>query len=185
MTEAKPCTCDICGTRVHSSADAGLARTVARVEKFGFSLQGGADYDEDEPDWAYTIGLWHSFRVPELSMFGLDVEDMVGWLDEAAGLVTRGLRPEPGDVVPGVLEGFLLQVRPVDTSWYEGLFGQLLGFYGGPVPMLQLVWPDKKGRLPWEEGVGARCHEWQPQLWIPVAQHTVGPWQEIATERQD
>lgn len=27
-------------------------------------------------DFAYTVGLWHTFRLPELAMFGLDGEGM-------------------------------------------------------------------------------------------------------------
>jgi hypothetical protein len=73
-------------------------------------------------------------------------------------------------------------LRPVDESWSEGLFGQSLDFYGKPSPMLELIWPDRNGKLPWEDGVGARCREWQPQLSVPVDQHIVGPWRDIATE---
>lgn len=27
------------------------------------------------PGWAFTVGLWHTFRSPEIAMFGLQVED--------------------------------------------------------------------------------------------------------------
>ena len=30
--------------------------------------------DEIAPPWAYTIGLWLSYQGPELTMFGLPVE---------------------------------------------------------------------------------------------------------------
>lgn len=27
----------------------------------------------DVPDWAFTVGLWHSYRIPEVAMFGLEL----------------------------------------------------------------------------------------------------------------
>ncbi|MEV8514766.1 DUF4262 domain-containing protein [Dactylosporangium sp. NPDC051484] len=179
MNDHQACNCHICEAGIPPEGDP--SQMIARVKKFGWSVQGVADYDEDEPDWAYTIGLWHSFRTPDLCMFGLDVEDMIAWLNDVAELVESGLRLQVNDVVPDVLDGFALHVRPVDESWHEGLFGQSLNFYDRPVPMLELIWPDKNGKLPWEQGARARCREWQPRLWTPVTQHTVGPWREIAT----
>lgn len=44
-------------------------------------------------------------------------------MSEAADLVRNGLRPRVDDVIPGILEGANLTVRPVDATWYEGLFG--------------------------------------------------------------
>ena len=45
-------------------------------------------------DFTYTVGLWHSFRRPELVMFGLGGEDMQHWLNAADGFVHRGLGPD-------------------------------------------------------------------------------------------
>lgn len=155
-----------------------------RVAKFGFTVQGVAGYDDDDPEWAYTVGLWRTYGAPDLCLFGLDAEDMMGWLNDAAERVAKGLRPAAGDTVDGIIDGFSLHVKPVDPGWHEGLFGQALHFSEEPepTPMLQLIWPDRNGRLPWDEGARARCREWQPRLWLPVAEHTIGPWRTIATE---
>ncbi|MFN2506583.1 MAG: DUF4262 domain-containing protein [Acidimicrobiales bacterium] len=33
----------------------------------------GITQHDDLPGWAFTVGLWHTFRAPEVAMFGLDV----------------------------------------------------------------------------------------------------------------
>ena len=44
-----------------------------------------------------------------------------------------------------------------------------LAFYRGqPVPMLQLVWADGDGVLPWEPGCAEECRGAQPWLWDRV-----------------
>jgi hypothetical protein len=63
---------------------------------------------------------------------------------------------------------------------YTGLFGVLHRFYRGEaVPMMELTWPDRDGKYPWDDGVGARCREWQPRLWLPLNSRDVDPWRGI------
>ena len=79
-----------------------------------------------------------------------------------AGAETRAA----GDDVLGTLGGY---PRPVLASWHRHLFGAALVFYRGqPVPMLQLVWPDDDGVLPWEPGCAHGCLDAQPRLWDRV-----------------
>lgn len=67
--------------------------------------------------------------------------------------------------------------EPSPPSWYVDLFGYALWFaQGPPLPFLQLIWPDRDGRFPWNESSGHRCRVDQPQLWIPHDDHATGPW---------
>lgn len=84
-----------------------------------------------------------------------------------------------------ILVGYEVAVRRVDPSWYEDLFGQAIGFYHGRTPtFLQLVWPDREGRFPWDEGVDAGCRESQPMLWLPWSEHPRGVWTELRLEAE-
>jgi hypothetical protein len=128
-------------------------------------------------DVAYTVGLWHTFGEPELVMFGLSGDDMASWLNTAVELGRDKGWPELQRPYDGVLEGFETQVREVHPSWYRALFGAALGFYRGvAVPFRQLVWPDRHGRWPWDEGATPSSRARQAFSWLPVAQHPEGAW---------
>src|SRR5207302_9631522 len=112
------------------------------------------------------------------SVFGRDEQEMGRWLDTVGREVEAGrvLHPDrQGDDILAGLAGEAVEVfpRPALASWHRHLFGAALAFYRGqPVPMLQLVWADDRGVLPWEEGCGDDCLGAQPWLWDRV---TAGP----------
>jgi len=118
------------------------------------------------PAYAFTVGLWHSFSHAEASLFGRDEDEMTAWLNTVGKAVKGGrvLLPDRlGDDVLGTMEVF---PRPALASWHRHLFGAALNFYRGqPVPMLQLVWADTDGILPWEPGCEEECLAAQPRLW--------------------
>ncbi|MEV6637657.1 DUF4262 domain-containing protein [Actinoplanes sp. NPDC051470] len=128
-------------------------------------------------EFAYTVGLWHSFRLPEIAMFGLDGDAMQSWLNRCADIVRTAGWPAEGVPFPGVIDEVEVQLRPIDESWREAFFGTARQFYRGrAVPVWQLVWPDETGRWAWDEGSsdGSRVH--QPRAWLPVTEHPVGRW---------
>lgn len=129
-----------------------------------------------ETPYAFTIGLWHSYEMPEVAMFGLREQDMQIWLNSCVRLLRSR---DIGDAEPfgGVLEKFPVQLRAISPTWHRALFGPACGYYGtADVPVRQLVWPDREGRWPWAENATATCRERQPQAWVPVDRHPPGPW---------
>ena len=175
----RDCHCQLCGrlpaTDPLSAAVVQKGWTVVTVPDEG-----------PRPAYAYTVGLWHSFSHAEASVFGREEKEMIRWLDTVGGHVAAGRvlhpvsgerpqapggsgeRPEtpgggPGGAVMGPAEVF---PRPALASWHRHLFGTALDFYRGqPVPMLQLVWSDQHGVLPWEPGCAEGCLAAQPRLW--------------------
>jgi hypothetical protein len=150
--------------------DAGI---VATVREYGWSaLCVPGTYD-----FAYTVGLWHSFRLPELVMFGLHGDGMQQWLNACVARVREAGWPAAEESFPGVIEGFETMLRPVDESWRDVFFGTAHRFYRGrPVPVWQLVWPDATGRWPWDEQATASCRTRQARAWLPVDRHPAGSW---------
>jgi hypothetical protein len=130
------------------------------------------------PGWAFSVGLWHSYRAPEVSIFGLLLPDMQQRINRAGRLV-RDNKPFGLDIeVDGILDAQPVVAKPVHPGWYTTLFGFGVGFYHGAIPpFVQLVWPDSHGIFPWQPGCGARCRTAQPQLWLPPELHPAGPWQ--------
>jgi hypothetical protein len=128
-------------------------------------------------DFAYTVGVWHTFGQPELVMFGLTGADMQTWLNTCVEVGRDKGWPPADKPFDGVLDGFETQLRDVHPSWYRALFGTALGFYRGvAVPFRQLVWPDRHGRWPWDETATPSSRARQAFAWQPVGQHAPGAW---------
>jgi Domain of unknown function (DUF4262) len=162
LESVRECHCQLCGPMPATDP---LAAGVARRGWSVVSVPG----EGPRPAYAFTVGLWHSFSHAEAAVFGRDEDEMVDWLNTVGRAVKRGrvLLPDRlGDDVLGEVEIF---PRPALASWHRHLFGAALAFYRGqPVPMLQLVWPDLDGILPWERGCDEECVTAQPRLWDRV-----------------
>jgi hypothetical protein len=172
------CSCLIC----HPDPDSRAASTVETVSRHGWTVVWVAG----NLDFAYTVGLYHTFGQPEQVMFGLEGESMQHWLNASVEIGRdKGWR-QPGEPFNGVLEGFETQLRDVHPSWYRALFGPMLGFYRGiAIPVRQLVWPDRAGRWPWQEDATPSSRNRQAQAWRPVAEHPEGPWRLVGELEPD
>ena len=125
---------------------------------------------DQRPAYAFTVGLWHSFSHAEVAVFGRDEGEMVRWLDTVGGEVEAGRVLHPDRQSDDVLGSQEVFPRPALASWHRHVFGPALAFYRGqPVPMLQLVWADRAGVLPWEPGCAEDCLAAQPWLWDRVS----------------
>jgi hypothetical protein len=153
---------------------------VWHVQEHGWSVVAVAA-EHELPGWAYSVGMGHTLRSPEVCMFGLRGRDMHAWINAVGQQVRAGQPLRAGEERLGVLDGFPVVVRPVHPSWFDDLFGLAADFYRGTPPrMTQLIWPDRHGVFPWRPGAGRRCRAHQPWLWLPKADHPPGPWTRLA-----
>jgi hypothetical protein len=168
MTTA-PCSCLICAGEP-AGRDADIAETVQAHGWSALWIAGGIDF-------AYTVGLWHTFRRPEVVMFGLDGENMQDWLNAYVNQGRDHGWPAENEPFHGVLDGFATQLRLVHQSWHDALFGTASRFYRDvTVPVQQLVWPDRNGRWHWEDQATASSRNRQASAWLPVQEHPAGGW---------
>ncbi|MGW1535497.1 DUF4262 domain-containing protein [Streptomyces aureus] len=176
-----PCFCLLCaptewGGPVSEERDRRVAQSVT---DFGWHVMGVAGGDAPS-DWGYSIGMWHTLRSPEVSVFGLPSGTAMSVVNSAGTAIRDGEPLELDRPRGDVLNGYDVVLRPVDPSWYYDFFGAGVDFYQTPpLPIAQLFWPDKAGRFPWEAGVDERCRTVQPLLWIPKNE-TTGPWTDVA-----
>ena len=176
-----------CTCRLHPPVDPGDdwddgdRKLVRDVVEHGWHVVKVGSPDGSMPWWCYTVGLHHSFSVPDLVMAGLGPDGMHHWLNEAAPVSRdRGAFPEDAQL-DGVLEGFTLLVRDVAPGWAEPLFGWGRWFARAPEPPIQqLVWPDPQHRMPWDEDATEGCRVHQARLWLPPNEHPSGVWTDWA-----
>lgn len=121
--------------------------------------------DDDAPGYSFTIGLWHSFEQPEVILFGLDPEVAQDLLDAIADEASEDRKYLDGTRHDDVLVGYPVRFLAVPKEQYVEHLGPALWAYEGhEFPCVQLVWPDKQGRWPWEPGVREGFAEAQPVL---------------------
>ncbi|MER5476036.1 DUF4262 domain-containing protein [Streptomyces sp. NPDC002734] len=175
--ERAACHCVIC----HDYGDRGEAtaldeHTVRHVQDHGWSVV-MVPADEQGPGFAYTVGLLHSHGVPELAMFGLDVQLMHALLNELGRQAADGTALEDGGTYEGVIEGRSVALRAAKRGWYREFFGRAIAFYRKPpLPVLQVVWPDAENRFVWEPTADPRFEDSQPRLWMTPDEHPAGVW---------
>jgi hypothetical protein len=178
MTE-RQCQCLLCvgpvGDNYWNDRD---RRVAATVTEHGWNVM-GVFGDERTSGWAYSIGLWHTLGSPEIAIFGLDLDPMMEIVNIVGGRARDGLALAEGQRQSGVVKGFDILLRPVSHSWYRDFFGAAIDFYQRPpLPMLQVIWPDKAGLFPGEPGADQELADLQPMLWLSKQEHPAGIWTE-------
>jgi hypothetical protein len=116
--------------------------------------------------YAYTIGFTTTFGRPEVAIFGLQAVAARGLLGMIADQHAGGVELPVGAVFVGLLENDLpCALLPIDLDEHGDLFpdaAALLGRTGEPWELLQFVWPDRNGRLPWDAEYDQRLRVAQP-----------------------
>jgi hypothetical protein len=122
----------------------------------------------DKPGYAFSLGFYANYGQPEVVVFGLPPPVAQKLLNIAA-IRAAGARKRYEPFVPydNIAEGMRVIFVPVSRRFYREYFGYGLWFYqsvSGAFPMLQMVWPDRQGRLPGEPGYDSRYLKVQPVL---------------------
>jgi hypothetical protein len=117
------------------------------------------------PGWAFSVGIFHNFRHPEIVMFGLNLALMHQLINNIGEQVRGGAVFKPDTEYADLLEAFDCAFRTVDLSWYSWVLGYARWFYeGDSFPALQCIWPDKEHHFPWQEEFKASLVGLQPLL---------------------
>ena len=121
--------------------------------------------EDGAPAFAYTVGLWHNFEQSEVVVFGLGVEAADALLHAVADACAGGARFAAGEKHEGLLVDFAVRFLDVDAAVAAQHLGAAEWAYqGAPYGCVQLVWPDKEKRWPWQQGVRQGLRDVQPLL---------------------
>ena len=109
--------------------------------------------DDEGPGFAYSIGLAERYGHPEVAVSGLPPDLLLRLVNDAAALVAGGAVLEDGARTDALLIGYACAVRAVAADSYGEFLGAAVRFYRGqPFDAVQVFWPDRDGRYPWETG---------------------------------
>ncbi len=117
------------------------------------------------PSFAYTIGLWKNYKHPEIIAFGLSVKTLHSVLNIAGENIKNGKSYLVNTVYSDFFDEGSSQLISVDARSIQDYFGYAIWFNNGPgFPALQLVWPDRNNKLPWQNGFDEAFIDRQPLL---------------------
>lgn len=139
------------------------------IETAGWALEPvAADLDADPPTpgYAYTIGVPAAVGFPEVVVFGLAPVAAKGLLELVVDASRGGTEIPIGVEVVGLLDNDLRCVfAPVDVAAHTAMFSTAVSWYRGePFGLVQLVYPDRAGWLPYEAGFDAHMRFAQPVI---------------------
>jgi hypothetical protein len=131
------------------------------IDRDGFSVI----YIEDSgPSFAYTVGLWRTYKHAEFIVFGLPGQVMANLLHAVAQRVKEGQRFASHAFLAGLGSKFGIEVSPISQTPLQRYFGFAIDFYGEEMPAAQIIWPDSDGRFPANPEYNRAYEESQPVL---------------------
>jgi len=141
------------------------------IETAGWALepvQPVPDSDPPLPAYAYTIGLPALTGFAEIAIFGLQPVAARGLVGLVVDLLQGGTEIPYGVELLGLFDNDLRSMfAPINLAEYGTFFRTAVSWYRGqPFEMVQLLWPDRHGFLPYEARYAQHMRLAQPVLGI-------------------
>jgi hypothetical protein len=139
------------------------------IETHGWALEPvtpRSDVDPPIPAYAYTIGLPALLGFPEIAVFGLTPVAANGLCGMVIEALRGGTEIPIGVELVGLLDNELRCLfAPVDVATHEATFATGLAWYRGePFDVVQMLYPDRNGFMPYEPGYEQRLRLAQPVI---------------------
>lgn len=143
------------------------------IETNGWALEPVAprvDTEPPTPAYAYTIGVPALTGFPEIAVFGLTPAAANGLVGLVVDALRGGTEIPLGVELVGLLDNDLRCLfAPVDVGVHGTAFATATAWYeGAPYSMVQLLYPDRNGFMPYEDGYDRRMRVAQPVLGSPA-----------------
>ena len=139
------------------------------IETNGWALEPvtpRADTEPPTPAYAYTIGVPALVGFPEIAVFGLTPVASNGLITLVIDALRGGTEIPLAVELVGLLDNELrCMFAAVDTDQAAGTFTTLDAWYRGqPYDVVQLLYPDRNGFMPYEIGYDQRLRYAQPVI---------------------
>jgi hypothetical protein len=121
------------------------------IEEFGLQVMYVME-DDHGPDFSYSIGLFESYRHPEIIIVGLKQQLAHILINNMANDIKEGKVYVPLSYEADILDNFNCYIIEVEKLNYDNYVGQAQRYYEGDgFPLLQCIYPTVKGIYPWED----------------------------------
>jgi hypothetical protein len=140
-------------------------RIAESVKKYGWNAISVSDHT---PPFLYSIGLMPYGNHPELIVFGLESGEAHAILSAMIREIRIGKSfKEPG--VYSLAQDFSIGIRCVDETQHPLYLGYAMGYCRrmgriGELQAVQVFWPDKNGKFPFDVGCDLEVYQSQPRL---------------------
>jgi hypothetical protein len=139
------------------------------IETTGWALEPVAadvEHDPPTPGYAYSIGMTDAVGFPDIVVFGLTPVAAKGLIELVADACRGGTEIPLGVELVGLLDNELrCMFAPVDLGVWGPYFATATAWYrGADFEMVQLIYPDRNGFLPYEVGYEQRMAFAQPVI---------------------
>ena len=137
------------------------------IETNGWALEpveAGPNSDPPTPAYSYSIGMPNAVAFPDVAVFGLTPVAANGLVTLVADACRGGTEIPLGVELVGLLDNELrCCFAPINLETDRQLFSTAVSWYqGAPFSMVQLVYPDRNGFMPYETGYEQRMRLAQP-----------------------
>ena len=141
------------------------------IETNGWALEPVAAVPEatpPRPAYAYSIGMPDAVGFSDVAVFGLAPVAANGLVTLVADACRGGTDIPVGVELVGLLDNELrCYFAPIDTNEQADYFGTAAAWYrGAPFQMVQLMYPDRNGFMPYEAGYEQRMRLAQPVVGV-------------------
>ena len=139
------------------------------VEADGYALEvvaPDAEADPPQAGYAYTVNFPAHVQFPDVVVFGLTPVAARGLIGLVRDTLAGGTEIPLVVELVGLLDNELrCCFAPVDLSVWSPLFATAQAWYAGePFEVVQLIYPDRNGFLPYEAGFDQRLRFAQPVI---------------------
>lgn len=141
-------------------------RLFSNVRQYGCHIMHILE-EERAPEFSFSIGLYLNYTHPEIVTFGLRHQITQRTINNIASMIREGQEFGDGQTSEEIFEGIEVVFLGVERKYYGAYLGYANWFYqhlAAPFPALQLVWPDRAGRFPWEREFDRALVARQPLL---------------------
>jgi hypothetical protein len=150
---------------------------LAAVDTEGLHIEVVKPEKKGSPAWAYSIGLQKTMQQPDIIIFGLRPATMQQLIGNAAERMREGVVYGDGLEDDGLLQGYTCVFKSVREIWYDVTVKHARWFYGGSnFPLLQLYWPDRNGKFPWDPECQPEVRSLQPRLHVADIEASGAAW---------
>ena len=126
--------------------------------------------EEDLPEYSFTVGLFQTYKHPELIIFGLPSKVSHQILGIVADAVKTGQPFDLAQPTDALISNYSCCFAQVPTSEYHEHVGYCRWYYrGNDFPLYQIVWPSRAGLFPWHPQAAPEFRAAQPVIAIAAS----------------